>query len=141
MGWVGGAGTKTLHTAALSLVYCTAEYCAPVWWYSMHNYLIENVLNDILHIVSGYLHSSLIDHLSILSGIEPPDLCRLGATLALAKHRTLDSDHILYSQLAGSPGVLQERLLSRCPFVSAAWKLLDDLFELGICLAQWTKYR
>ena len=29
LGW--GAGAKTLRTAALSLVYSTAEYCAPVW--------------------------------------------------------------------------------------------------------------
>ena len=28
-GW--GAGAKTLRTAALSLVYSTVEYCAPVW--------------------------------------------------------------------------------------------------------------
>ena len=29
LGW--GAGTKTLRIATLSLVYSTAEYCAPVW--------------------------------------------------------------------------------------------------------------
>ena len=28
-GW--GADAKTLHIATLSLVYSTAEYCAPVW--------------------------------------------------------------------------------------------------------------
>lgn len=31
-----GAGAETLRTAALSLVYSTAEYCAPVWIHSAH---------------------------------------------------------------------------------------------------------
>jgi hypothetical protein len=33
-GW--GAGTDTLGTAALAIVYSTAEYCAPVWLNSVH---------------------------------------------------------------------------------------------------------
>ena len=45
-GW--GAGAKTLRTAALSLVYSTAEYCAPVWCRSAHTRLIDSVLNDAL---------------------------------------------------------------------------------------------
>ena len=43
-----GAGAKTLHTAALSLVYSTAEYCAPVWCRSAHTRLIDSVLNNAL---------------------------------------------------------------------------------------------
>ena len=39
-GW--GAGAKTLHIAALSLVYSTAEYCAPVWCRSAHTCLIDS---------------------------------------------------------------------------------------------------
>ena len=34
-GW--GAGAKTLLIATLSLVYLTAEYCAPVWCCSSHS--------------------------------------------------------------------------------------------------------
>ena len=45
-GW--GAGTKTLRTAALSLIYSTAEYCAPVWCRSAHTRLIDSALNDAL---------------------------------------------------------------------------------------------
>ena len=33
-GW--GAGAKTLRITALSLVYSTAEYCAPVWSHRSH---------------------------------------------------------------------------------------------------------
>ena len=52
-GW--GASTKTLCTAVLSLVYSTAEYCAPVWCRSAHTRLINSVLNDALRIVTGCL--------------------------------------------------------------------------------------
>ena len=41
-GW--GAGAKTLRIATLSLVYSTAEYCAPVWCRSAHTRLIDSVL-------------------------------------------------------------------------------------------------
>ena len=41
-GW--GAGAKTLRIATLSLVYTTAEYCAPVWCRSTVNVLPGSVL-------------------------------------------------------------------------------------------------
>ena len=47
------AGAKTLRIATLSLVYSTAEYCAPVWCRSAHTLLIDSVLNDALRIVTG----------------------------------------------------------------------------------------
>ena len=78
-GW--GAGAKTLCTATLSLVYSTAEYCAPVWCRSAHTRLIDSVLNDALRIVTGCLCPTPTDHLPILSGIQPAELCRMGATL------------------------------------------------------------
>ena len=31
-----GAGTNTLRMATLTLIYSTAEYCAPVWLASTH---------------------------------------------------------------------------------------------------------
>ena len=66
-GW--GAGVKTLHTAALSLVYSTSDYCAPVWCCSAHSCLIDGVLNDALHKFIGCLHPTPTDHLHMLSGI------------------------------------------------------------------------
>ena len=41
-GW--GVGAKTLCIAVLSLVYSTADYCAPVWCRSAHTRLIDSVL-------------------------------------------------------------------------------------------------
>ena len=93
-GW--GAGAKTLRTAALSLVYSTAEYCAPVWCPSTQSRLISRILNDALRIVTGCLRPIPTDHLSILSisGIQPAELRRLGATLSFAYPGSLDPDHI-----------------------------------------------
>ena len=50
-----GCWCQTLRIATLSLVYSTAEYCAPVWCRSAHTRLIDSVLNDALHIVTGCL--------------------------------------------------------------------------------------
>ena len=126
-GW--GAGAKTLRIATLSLVYSTSEYCAPVWCRSA---LIDSVLNDALRIVTGCLRPTPTDHLPVLSGIQPAELRRMGATLSLAYHGSLDPDHILHGLLSGSSDTRQVRLRSRRPFVPAARNLLDNLAKLGI---------
>ena len=100
-GW--GAGAKTLRTAALSLVYSTAEYCAPVWCRSAHTRLIDSVLNDALRIVTGCLRPTPTGYLPVLAGIQPAELRRLGATLSLAYRGNLDPGHIRHELLAGSP--------------------------------------
>ena len=138
-GW--GAGAKTLRIATLSLVYSTAEYCAPIRCRSAHTRLIDNVLNDALHIVTGYLRSTPTDHLPMLSGIQPADLCQMGATLSLAYRGSLDPDHILYGILSGSSDTRQVRLRSRRPFVPAAWNLLDNLARLVIRAFEWKNYK
>ena len=138
-GW--GAGAKTLRTAALSLVYSTAEYCAPVWCRSAHTRLIDSVLNDALRIVTGCLRPTPTDYLPVLAGIQPAELRRLGATLSLTYRDSLDPGHILYELLAGSTHGYREKLKSRRPFVLAARKLLQDLTELDIGAAQWTDFK
>ena len=129
-GW--GAGAKTLRIATLSLVSPTAEYCAPVWCRSAQTRLIDSVLNDVLRIVTGCLRPTPTDHLPVLSGIQPAELRRLGATLLLAYRGSLDPDHILYGLLSGSSDTFQVRLRSRRPFVSAPRNFLDNLARLGI---------
>ena len=125
-----------MRTAALSLVYSTAEYCALVWCRSAHTCLIDSVLDDVLRIVTGCLHPTPTDYLPVLAGIQLAELRRLGAMLSLAYRGSLDFDHVLYELLAGSPDGHRERLKSRCPFVPAARKLLQDLTELDIRAAQ-----
>ena len=104
---------QNIAKAALSLIYSTAEYCVPVWCRSDHTCLIDNVLNDALRIVTGYLRPTPTDHLSIFLGTLPTELCRLKATLFSAYRGYLDPDHILYGLLSGSSDVRQERLNAR----------------------------
>ena len=135
-GW--DAGAKTLRIATLSLVYSTAEYCAPVWCRSAHTRLIDSVLNDALRIVTGCLLPTTMDHLPVPSGIQPAELRRMAATLSLAYRVYLDPDHILYGLLSLSSDTRQIRLRSRRPFVPAARNLLDNLARLGIRASEWT---
>ena len=127
MGW-----SKTLSIAALSVVYSTAEYCAPIWCRSAHTRLIDSVLNHALRIFTGCLRPTTTNHLPILLDIQPAELRRLGATLSLAYRRYLDLDHIFYGLLSRSSDARQERLRSRRSFVPAAQNLLDNLAGLGI---------
>ena len=129
-GW--GAGAKTLHTAALPLVYSTAEYCAPVWGRSAYISLIDSVVNDALWILTGCLGPTLTDHLPIRSGIQPAELHRLGATLSLAYRGSLNPDHILYCLFSGFLDAHRKRLRSKRPFVPAARNLLNNLAGLDI---------
>ena len=138
-GW--GADAKTLRIATLSLVYLTAEYCAPVWCRSAHTRLIDSVLNDALHIVIGCLRPTPTDHLPILSGIQPDELCRLGATLSLAHRGSLEPDHMLHGLSSESSDTRQVRLRSRRPFVPAAPNLLNYRARPGIHASEWTNHK
>ena len=132
-GW--GAGAKTLRIATLSLVYSTAEYCAPVWCRSAHTRLMDSVLNDAMRIVTGCLRPTPTDHLPVLSSIQPAELRRLGATHTPLGHRgSLDPDYILYGLLSGYSDTGQVSLRSRRPFVSAARNLLDIFPDLASAL-------
>ena len=138
-GW--GAGAKTLRIATLSLVYSTSEYCAPAWCRSTHTRLINSVLNDALRIVTGCLRPTTTDHLPILSGIQPAELRRLGATLFLAHGGSLDLNRFLHGLLSGSSDTGQVRLRSRRPFVPASRNLLYNLARLGIRASEWTNHK
>ena len=138
-GW--GAGAKILRIVNLSLIYSTAEYCAPVWCCSAHTRLINSVLNNALSKVTGCLRPTPTDHLPVLSGIQPAELRRLVATLSLAYCGSLDPDHILYGLLSGCSDTGQVRLRSRRPFVPTAQNLLDNLARLGIRASEWTNHK
>ena len=129
-GW--GAGAKKLRIVTLSPVYSTAECYVPVWCRSAHTRLINSVLNDAKRIVTGSLRPTPTDHLPILSGMQPAELRRMGATISLAHRESVDPDHILYGLLNGSSDTRQVRLRSRRSFVPAARNLLDNLARLGI---------
>ena len=139
LGW--GAGAKTLRIATLSLLYSAAESCVPVWCRSAHTRLIDSVLNDALRIVTGCLHPTPTNHLPVLSGIQPAELHRMGATLSLAYCGFLDPNHTLYGLLSGSSDTRQARLRSRRPFVAGTQNLLNNLAKRGICTSEWTNHK
>ena len=93
-GW--GAHAKTLRISALSLVYSTSEYCAPVLCRSKHTRLIDSILDDALRIVTGCLRPTPTENLPVLAGIQPAELRRLGATLSLANCAIHHPDHVLH---------------------------------------------
>ena len=135
-----GAGAKTLRISALSLVYFTAEYCAPVWCPSTHTCLIDSILNNALRIVTGCLRPTLTEDLPVLADIQPADLRQLGATFSLANCALHDPDHVLHGQFVGQQNAHLGRLRSRHSLVPAAWKLLGSLSKLDILVKQWTKH-
>ena len=134
-GW--GAGAKTLRTASSSLIYSTAEYCAPPWCRSTHTRLIDSVLNDALRIVTGCLRIIPSDNLPVLSGIQPAELRHQGARLSMANRSSIDPGHILHGQLTELRAASKKRRKSRRPFVPAPRKLMHKS-ELGIRAAQRT---
>ena len=115
------------NVSALSLVYSTAEYCAPVWCRSTHTRLIDSILDDALCIVTECLRPTPTKDLPVLTGIQPAELRRLGATLSLANRAIHDPDHVLHGQLVGKQDAHLGRLRSRRPFLPDAWKLLGSL--------------
>lgn len=60
-----GAQADTLRTAALSLVYSVAEYCAPVWYRSVGK--VDVQLNDNMRIVTSTLRSTPLNTLAVHS--------------------------------------------------------------------------
>jgi len=69
--------------------------------------------------VTGCLHPTPADILSVLAGIQPAELLPKGVTLSLAC-RTTESGHLLHSTLTRSLGGNARRLKSRHPFVPTA---------------------
>ena len=135
-----GAGAKALRISAFYLVYSTAEYCAIVWCRSTHTRLIDSILNDALHIVTGCLRPIPTEDLPVLAGIQLAELRRLEATLFLANRAIHVSDQVLHGQLVGQQYAYQGRLRSRRPLVPDACKLLDSMSELDIRVKKWTKH-
>ena len=103
--------------------------------------LFDSALNDALHIITGCLRPTPTDHLPVLSGIQPAELRRIGATFSLAHRGSLDPDHILYGLLSGSSDTCKVRLRSRRPFVPAARNILDNFARLGIRASEWTNHK
>ena len=135
-----GAGAATLRTAALALVYSTAEYCAPVWCRSAHAHHVDTAINSALRTVTGCLRSTPVENLPVLAGIQPTKLRREGATLSLARRAT-EHSHLLHHKLF-APSTLEQcrRLKSRHSFVPAAQLLLKHASNLDVNATHWADH-
>jgi len=112
---------------------------APVWCRSAHTRLIDPIINDALRIVTGCLRPSPADNLPILTGIQPAELRRRGATLSLGR-RAMEPGHLLHSALTRPSGAAARRLKSRHPFAPATQQLIS-FSDNNICAAQWTDHQ
>ena len=128
-----------MHSCLVS-VYYTAEYFTKSG-VAVPYRLIDSAINDALRIVTGCLRPTPTDNLPVLTGTQPAGLRRLGATLSLANHNTLDPDHLLFGKLDRPPDARQERLKSRRPFVPAARNLLHTVTALGIRAGAWMDFQ
>ena len=140
MGSGRGAGAKTLRIATLSLVYSTAEYCAPVWCRRAHTRLIDSVLNDALRIVTGCLRPTPMDHLSILSGSSQLSFANGGDTFLGSPWISGPRSYLVWF-FSGSSDTRQVRLRSKRPFLPVARNFLDNLARLGIRASKWTNHK
>jgi len=118
-----GVGATTLRTATLALMHSTGEHCAPVWCSIAHTRLIDPAVNDALRIVIGCLRPTPVDNLPTLTGIQPAELRRIGATLSLARG-AMELGHLLHLALTRPSSANARRLKSRHPFVPAAQHLM-----------------
>ncbi|XP_072401725.1 uncharacterized protein [Diabrotica undecimpunctata] len=80
-----GSNAKVIRTSALSLVYPTAEYCAPVWLNSHHTNVIDTQLNQTMRHITGTIKPTPTQWLPILNNIAPPATRRLAALNTLVQ--------------------------------------------------------
>ena len=83
-----------------------------VWCNCAHIRLIDNVVNDAMHIVTGCLRVPTKDYLPILAGILPAELRQQVATLSLTYHIAMDSKHLVHQLMAELPPVQGKSLRS-----------------------------
>ena len=136
-GW--GAFFSTLRTAALALVYSTAEYCGPVWSRSAHTHTLDTVLNASMRHIAGCLRSTPTAYLPVLSGIPPPDIRRNQRCLQLA-HRANRPGHLLHASMQEARDNV--RLTSRKALIPHLKRLSDDSNGLSPdawAMGEWTE--
>jgi hypothetical protein len=129
-GW--GAGTETLRTAALASVYSTAEYCAPVWFNSIHISKMDVQLKNAMRIISGSVKSTQLPWLPTLAHIAPPKLRRKPAAVRELVNCRRHANSLLYEQLLDIP---IPRLVSRRPIWTMEEYSMTALFNIS---GAWT---
>ena len=138
-GLVWGAGAKRLCTAALFLIYSTAEYCTQFG-------VAARILASLAAFLMSLCTLSLNAHVPLQWTTFQFSQASSQLSFA-AKDRHIPwliavlwtlATHILHGQLTESHTASKKRLKYRHPFVPAARRLLRNLSELGARAAQQT---
>ena len=111
-----GANAKTLRTAALAIVYSSAEYATPVWSRSSHTKKLDVSLNDTMRIITSCVKPTPTHLLFVLSGIAPAMLRRNYVTNKISHHTWVNKEHPLHSLVPDPQNLCPQRLKSRHPF-------------------------
>jgi hypothetical protein len=122
-----GASADVLRTTGLSLVYPTAEYCAPVWINSAHVPHVDTQLNQTMRCISGAIKNTPLQWLPVLSHITPPHLRRQQTLLREATKIHTNPNLPVHYEFTNPP---PHRLKSRHPPYQSARQLLNT--ELNI---------
>lgn len=124
-GTTWGSTTSTLRSAALGLVYSSAEYCAPVWLNSSHTASLDAQLNSTMCTITGCIKRTPTHWLPVLSHIPPPQLRRQGA-LVREYNKIMQNDQLPIHDYI--PAAISSRLKSRRSAIKTAKALHDENF-------------
>lgn len=122
-----GASAPTLRSSALSLVFSTAEYCAPVWLNSPHVHRVDAQLNSTMRMITGVIKSTPAEWLPVLSHIPPPNLRRINA-LKREYEKIMDNRSLPIHQDIEDAN--QSRLRSRKPPTRTALAAIAEHFNI-----------
>ena len=131
-----GASAEVLRTAALSLVYSAAEYCAPVWYNSAHAHKVDVELNSSMRLITGTVRTTPIPWLHVQSNIAPPELRRKHAAQKMWKNCFDDTRGYTLPIRADLENPPPHRLTSRSP-IWLDLEIQDDNFDINDA---WTSY-
>lgn len=122
-----GADANCLRTSALSLVYSSAEYGAPVWLNSAHTTKVDCQLNTTMRIVSGTLKPTPVEWLPKLCNIAPPNLRRQHSLLKEFQKVQSNDELPLHEDIQNVPA---KRLRSRSAPIALAKNLQLENFSI-----------
>ena len=124
-----GATAEVLRTSALSLVFSTGEYCAPVWLNSHHTSIIDTQLNHTMRQISGTIKPTPNAWLPVLCNIAPPNTRRMASLKAQVTKCQNNPTLPINADIEDLTSKKQPRLKSRQPPVRTATQLTNFTSE------------
>lgn len=107
-----GCHVNVFRTFALALVCSVAECWASVGDRSAHCNKIDVQLNNTMRVITRTVKSTQLDWLSVLSNIDPPDLCKQARTESMLLKFSNYPDLPVHIDIVNHPS---KRLKSRNP--------------------------